>query len=106
MIEKLFKRKNNFFLQAGVGHGFLKAGPLLLLLLVTLLALSCRHKRLDVDVSSVPLDLKMQRFEKRLFDYRKSNLDTKAVRSLRKEFPAFFDLFAKKIIHLPSSSDS
>ncbi len=72
--------------------------PLITLVLCTLI-LSCGDNPLDVDVSDVKIDLKVNRFDQDLFQYP-SNITPENVTELHTKYGLFFQDFTESVINI------
>lgn len=83
----------------------LKSALLVLFSAVVLSVISCRQPgREGDDCSLKPVPLTVMRFEQDLF--RLPQIRVEDVRLLKKKYGTFFDLFCKRMIRIPASSDS
>jgi len=73
----------------------------LIIIVITSLFLSCRNNPLDIDVSSVELDLKVKRFDQDLFNYS-SGISPENVRELNEKYGLFFQDFTQSVINIGS----
>jgi len=69
-----------------------------------LFIVSCGSNPLDIDVSKVNLNLKIKRFDKDLFAYKKGITD-KDIALLHQEYGQFFDDFTSRIINIGKYDD-
>lgn len=60
---------------------------------------SCNTNPLEIDTSAIELSLKINRFEKELFE-NKNNLDAATINKLAKSYHPFFDDFTQEIINI------
>lgn len=76
---------------------------------VLLLISSCRScqndPRIDVDVSEIPYEVKIQRLDNDLFEKNPDSL-LHAIPALRKKYGAFFDVYCRDIINIQSVNDT
>ncbi len=90
MIINIFKRTNKLFFA----------------LLFFCLFSACSQNRQKVDVTKIPLQIHINRFEESLFAERNTPLTHTDIKELRKKFPTFFNLFTNQIISIPSPDDT
>jgi hypothetical protein len=83
----------------------IRQSALVLILFSTWFFTSCTRDKTRVDVSTIEIKTSLFRFEKALFA-KKDSLTENDILELRKEFPTFFDLYCRKIIHLPAPNDA
>lgn len=76
-----------------------------LLLVVLILFTSCKHSRLDVDISNISLKLQIDRFEQDLFNVDTIHLQQSGAR-LEQKYPDFLPLFIENIAGLGKMHDS
>ena len=78
----------------------------LMLILLTLISFSCKRDSLNVNISKIDLDLKIQRFEKELFEIETDSIKKK-IDNLYSKYEDFFDVFSYHVISigLPSERD-
>ncbi|MRT94548.1 gliding motility lipoprotein GldB [Ancylomarina sp. 16SWW S1-10-2] len=72
-----------------------------LLLLTVCLLVACQSNKLKVDVSGIDLDIKIDRFEKQLFDLNKGG----TLNDLEKKYPHILGLYSEKVIGLGKVDD-
>lgn len=76
---------------------------------VLLLISSCRScqndPRIDVDVSGIPFEVKIQRLDKDLFEKNPDSL-LHEIPALRKKYDSFFDVYCRDIINMQSVNDT
>ena len=66
---------------------------------------SCTNNPLDIDTSSIQLTLKINRFEKELFN-KKNNLNSTNIEKLAANYHPFFDNFTQEIINIGNANNS
>jgi hypothetical protein len=66
---------------------------------------SCEHTKSKVDIGKININSDLKRFELDLFKISKP-VTIEEVAKLRANYPDFFDLFCKRIIHIPVDNDS
>src|SRR5262245_53964374 len=76
-----------------------------LLSTICLLVSGCRENKLKIDTDKITINPVFQRFDQDLFNLP-DPVSANDVESLRKKYPAFFDLFCTRIIRIPSETDS
>ncbi len=83
--------------------------PALKVVSVLLLISSCNScnndPRIDVDVSQIPFEIKIQRLDKDLFEKNTDSL-LKEIPLLRKKYGSFFDAYCHNIINMQSVNDT
>ena len=67
-----------------------------LLLVMVCAVVACQSNKLKVDVSGIDLDIKIDRFEKQLFELNKGG----SLNDLEKKYPRILGLFSEKVIGL------
>lgn len=76
---------------------------------VLVLISSCRScendPRIDVDISEIPFEVKIQRLDKDVFEKNPDSLLPK-ITALRKQYGAFFDVYCRDIINMQSANDT
>lgn len=72
---------------------------------VFVLLFSCNTGKVKPDPDDLSIPSKFMRFEADLFQ-KNREIDTSMVAGLRKQYPGFFDLYCRRIIHIPSETDS
>ncbi len=76
---------------------------------VLVLISSCRScendPRIDVDVSEIPYEVKIQRLDKDVFEKNPDSL-LQHIPLLRKNYGAFFDVYSRDIINIQSANDT
>jgi hypothetical protein len=63
----------------------------------------CRNNPLDVDISGIDLNMKMERFDKDLFEMDQDTMDA-AIGALYKQYDDFFDVFNVHVISIGQAS--
>jgi len=72
-----------------------------LLLGMACVFVACQSNKLKVDVSDIDLEIKIDRFEKKLFDLKNES----SLEDLKKTHPRILNLYSEKVIGLGSVSD-
>lgn len=75
----------------------------LLLFVSVIFLFACENNPLDIDVSNVKVDLKVKRFDQRLFGFDK--ITDKEVAELSSEFNPFYTAFVENIINVGRAND-
>jgi len=79
-----------------------RAITLFLLPLILMLS-ACRNKPLDVDVSGIDLNVKLERFDRDLFEIDQDTLDA-SIGTLYRKYGDFFDVFNVHVISIGQAS--
>jgi gliding motility-associated lipoprotein GldB len=74
-----------------------------ILLILSLVVFACGENHLEVDTSTVQLDLKVKRFEQELFSHK--NITDVEVAQLKNEYGIFFTHFVENIITISEVND-
>ncbi len=72
-----------------------------LLLGMVCVFVACQSNKLKVDVSDIDLEIKIDRFEKKLFDLKSGS----SLEDLKKTYPRILNLYSEKVIGLGSVDD-
>ncbi|MBE9469447.1 MAG: gliding motility lipoprotein GldB [Bacteroidetes bacterium] len=70
-----------------------------LLIVCSLVTISCKRNKFDVNVSKIKIDLKVNRFDNELFSINKDSIDY-YIPKIEKKYGKFFQLFNYKIINI------
>jgi len=75
-----------------------------LILIFAFLLISCKHDRLDINVSGVEVNLKINRLEKLIF-VKDTATFSKNLELIRKNHTGFFDIYTKYVLKIGASDD-
>lgn len=75
------------------------------LVILSVLFISCGDNRLDVDVSDIESDLEIMRFEQDLAAYL-SDTSVNDLTPIRKQYGEFFDMFTHQVLGIPQENDT
>jgi|WetSurMetagenome_2_1015567.scaffolds.fasta_scaffold178904_1 gliding motility-associated lipoprotein GldB len=78
---------------------------ILCILFLTVIFVSCKKNRLDINVPDLKVTPEIVRFEEKLFSITPGELKTNVVK-LRETYPEFFDLYTNEMIRIGNYDDS
>ncbi len=70
---------------------------------IALLLCGCRNNSLDVDISGVDLKMRLERFDRDLFEMDQDNMDG-AISAMYRQYDDFFDVFNVHVISIGQAS--
>lgn len=75
-----------------------------LVFILAIFLFSCTSNKLDIDTSTIELDLEIKRFDKDLYELNTENLFEEAP-ILEKKYPAFFELYTTQVLKIGTTSE-
>lgn len=78
-------------------------GTILFITGIALLLCGCRNNSLDVDISGVELNIKLERFDRDLFGMNQDSMNA-AIDAIYKQYDDFFDVFNVHVISIGQAS--
>jgi gliding motility-associated lipoprotein GldB len=76
-----------------------------LIITVLLILIGCHRNPLNINISQIRIDLKIERFDQDLFNVKPGNSQT-TIPYLKQKYGAFFDVYNQEILAIGNSSDS